>query len=78
LVILIYLLFVISGKKIHIQFNYYYQSSTSSNAPLLHHLTQEGLGGMPQKSHFSGKPVSASIKNGFSGQDALQIKHPDL
>jgi hypothetical protein len=28
---------------------------------------------MPQKSHFRGKPVSASIKNGFSGQDALRI-----
>jgi len=41
----------------------------------LHHLTHEGLGGTPQKSHFKGKPVSASIKKGFSGQEALQIRH---
>jgi len=50
-------------------------SSTNSSAPELHHLTQEGLGGMPQKSHFKGKPVSASMKKGLCGQEARHSKH---
>jgi hypothetical protein len=52
-------------------------SSTSTNlkASLVHHLTQDGSGGSPHKSHFKGISVPGSKKNGFSGHAARHSAH---
>ena len=70
-----------SGKKPITLNAYAVASSTSSSissncrAPLVHHLTHDGSGGSPHKSHFKGTSVPGSKKNGFSGHAARHNVH---